>query len=71
MALTYNISFAVAHQITSSALLAKRLTGKDSFVIGCRRGLIMKLCNEKIIMMPSLLKILVTDLEDTAFSRLQ
>jgi hypothetical protein len=70
MAVTHNISFAAARQITCSALLVKRLTGNVT-VIDCRRGLIKKLYDEKIIMMSSLLKIFVITLGDTAFSRLQ
>jgi hypothetical protein len=71
MTLSHNIPVAASHQITSSALLVKRLPGKGSCVIDCRHGLIKKLYDEEIIMLSTLLKILVTALEDTAFSRLQ
>jgi len=71
MALTHNIPVSALHQITSSALLVKRLPGKDSCVIDCRHGLIKKLYDKEIIMASTLLKILVKALEDTASSRLQ
>jgi len=71
MTLTHSIPVAASHQITSSALLVKRLTGKDSCVIDCRHELIKKLYDEELIMVSTLLKILVTVLEDTVVSRLQ
>jgi hypothetical protein len=71
MALKYNIPVAASHQITSSILLVKGLPGKGSCVIDCRNGLINKVYDEEIIMVSTLLKILLTTLQDTAFSRLQ
>ena len=71
MVLTHNILVAASHQIACSALLVKRLPGKGSCLIDCRHELIKKLYDEEIIMMSTLLKILVTALEDTAFSTLQ
>jgi len=68
MALTHNIPVAASHQITSSALLVKRQPGKGSCVTDCRHGLIKKLYDEELIMVSTLLKILVTALEDTAVS---
>jgi hypothetical protein len=70
MAPTHNIPVAASHQIASSALLVKRLPGKGSCVIDYRHGLIMNLYDEEIIMVSTLMKILVTFLEDTSFSRL-